>query len=180
MAMIYVVISMVAMLSFCSLAVDWGRVQTGKTEVRRATDAAARVAAAFLPQGAANVRTNAEAVALQNKVDGTGLVIPDSGITIGIWNKNSRTFSSSGSYDNLTTFQAVQVTALRQVPLMFGTVVGRSSCQVTATSVAALMAVQAPISQFVSAQSNLWLAGELQRDAGQPGRQRIFQFRPPL
>jgi hypothetical protein len=160
MAMIYVIISLVAMLSFCSLAVDWGRVQTGKTEIRRAADAAARVAAAFLPQGTANVRTNAEAVALQNKVDGTGLVIPDSGITIGIWNKNTHTFSGTGSYDDVTTFQAVQVTALRQIPLMFGAVVGRSSCQVTATSVAALMAVQAPAQQFISAQSNLWLAGE--------------------
>jgi Putative Tad-like Flp pilus-assembly len=160
MAMIYVIISMVAMMSFCSLAVDWGRVQTGKTEVRRATDAAARVAASFLAQGTATVRTQAEAIALQNKVDGTGLVVPDSGVTIGIWNKNTKVFSSSGSADNVTTFNAVQVTALRQIPLIFGTVVGRSSCQVTATSVAALMTVQAPLSQFVSAQSNLWLSGE--------------------
>ena len=36
-AIIYVVISLVAMLAFCSLAVDLGRVQTSKTELRRAS-----------------------------------------------------------------------------------------------------------------------------------------------
>jgi hypothetical protein len=160
MAMVYVIISLVAMLSFCSLAVDWGRVQTGKTEIRRATDAASRVAAAFLPQGTSSVRTNAEAVALLNKVDGSGLVVPDSGVTIGVWNSSTRTFSSSGTADNVTTFQAVQVYATRQIPLVFGTVIGRSQCEVTATSVAALMAVQPPVTQYVSAHGNPWLAGE--------------------
>jgi Putative Tad-like Flp pilus-assembly len=166
MAMIYVIISMVAMLSFCSLAVDWGRVQTGKTEIRRAADAASRVAAAFLPQGTSLVRSNAEAVALLNKVDGTGLVIPDSGVTIGTWNSSTHAFSTNAVVDNVTIFNAVQVTAQRQIPLMFGTVVGRSSCTVTATSVAALMAVQAPVTDYVSAHGDPWLAGEPKNTLG--------------
>jgi Flp pilus assembly protein TadG len=164
MAMVYVIISMVAMLSFCSLAVDWGRVQTGKTEVRRGTDAAARVAASFLPQEAESatsgpVQTQAITIAGDNKVDGTPLVLTNSSIVNGSWNPSTKVFTANGAYDKVTTYQAVQVTALRQIPLIFGTVVGRSSCQVTATSVAALVAVQST-TQFVSAQSNLWLSGE--------------------
>jgi len=165
MAMVYVIISLVAMLGFCSLAVDWGRVQTGKTEIRRATDAAARVAAAFLPQELESatsgpVQTQAITIAGDNKVDGTPLVLTNSNIVNGSWNPTTKVFTANGAYDAVTTFEAVQVTALRQIPLIFGTVVGRSSCQVTGSSVAALMAVQAPVTQFVSAQSNLWLSGE--------------------
>ncbi len=42
MAFIYIIVALVAMLGFCSFAVDLGRVQTAKTELRRAADAAAR------------------------------------------------------------------------------------------------------------------------------------------
>lgn len=81
-AIIYVLVSMVAMLGFCSFAVDWGRVQTAKTEIRRAADAAARVAAAYLSQespGATSgpVQTQAEGIAKSNRVDGTPLVLAD-------------------------------------------------------------------------------------------------------
>jgi hypothetical protein len=162
MAMIYVVISMVAMLSFCSLAVDWGRVQTSKTEIRRAADSTARVAAAFLPQGNSITRTQAEGVtkAPFNLVDGAALNLADSNIAIGSWNPTTKVFTANAAYDNITTYHAVQVTAQHQVPLMFGTIVGRSNCTVTATSVAALIAVQAPVTDYVSAHGDPWLAGE--------------------
>ena len=84
-AMIYILVSMVAMLGFCSFAVDLGRVQTAKTEIRRGADAAARVAAAYLNQEAKGatsgpVQTQAEQIAFDNKVDGAPLVLADTDV----------------------------------------------------------------------------------------------------
>src|ERR1700722_7996962 len=50
-AIVYVAVCMIATMGLLSLAVDLGRVETAKTELRRATDAAARAALAALPQG---------------------------------------------------------------------------------------------------------------------------------
>ena len=41
-AIIYIIVVLIVMLGFCSFAVDLGRVQTAKTELRRAADAAAQ------------------------------------------------------------------------------------------------------------------------------------------
>ncbi|MGA2441480.1 MAG: TadG family pilus assembly protein, partial [Tepidisphaeraceae bacterium] len=165
-AIIYVIIALIAMLGICSLAVDLGRVQTAKTELRRAADASARAGAACIPQGTSAVRSAAIAIAAQNKCDGANVVLTNSNISVGFWNKSSNTFSTSGSADNVTTFNAVQISALRTkangnpIPLLFGSILGASTCNVTATSVAALVAVSAPITQYVSGHGNPWLAGE--------------------
>src|ERR1700685_4622176 len=88
-AMIYIMVTLVAMLGFCSFAVDLGRVQTAKTEIRRGADGAARVAAAYLSQqkGATRgpLQQQAEAIAADNKVDGTPLVLADSDVLVGSW-----------------------------------------------------------------------------------------------
>jgi Flp pilus assembly protein TadG len=165
-AIIYVIIALIVMLGFCSLAVDLGRVQTAKTELRRAADAAARAGAAYIPQGTSAVQSAAIAIAAQNKCDGASVVLTNSNISVGIWNKSTNTFSTSGTANNTTTFQAVQISALRTkangnpIPLLFGSILGASTCNVTATSVAALVAVSAPITDYVSAHGNPWLAGE--------------------
>ncbi|MGD0463284.1 MAG: TadG family pilus assembly protein [Tepidisphaeraceae bacterium] len=159
-AVIYVLVSMVAMLGFCSFAVDLGRVQAAKTEIRRATDAAARAAVAYLPQGSSNVISNAVKIAKQNNVDGAPLIIPNSNVTIGVWNANTRQFQTSGPIDNVTLFQAVQVTARNHIPLLFGSILGARTCDVTATSTAALISIQKPVTQYVSAHGDPWLAGE--------------------
>jgi hypothetical protein len=164
-AMFYVVCTLIAMMGFCSLAVDLARVQTAKTELRRAADAAARAALAALPQGTSSAQAAAINLAANNKCDGSAVTLSDSNVQIGVWNTSTRTFSSSGTADNITTFQAVQISAGRTkasgngIPLLFGMVVGASSCDIHATSVAALV-VDQQTTQFVSAQSNLWLAGE--------------------
>jgi len=160
---VYVILTLVAMLSFCSLAVDWGRVQTSKTELRRAVDAAARAGAACLPQGLSSIRTEAISIAGSNNVNGAALTLTNSNIQMGIWNKSTGVFSSSGSADNVTTYQAVQVQVPAnqvKIPLLFGTMIGMSTCSVTATSVAALVAEPSTTTQFVSAHGDPWLAGE--------------------
>jgi hypothetical protein len=163
--MFYVVVSLIAMMGFVSLAVDLGRVQTAKTQLRRAVDAAARAGLASLSQGVSAVRTVAVNMAANDKCDGSTVVIPAANVTAGIWNNSTKTFSTTGTADNITTFSAVQVTASRTqaggnpIPLLFGMLVGANTCDVSATSVAALMVTQST-TQFISAQSNIWLAGE--------------------
>jgi Flp pilus assembly protein TadG len=166
MSMLYIVVALVAMLGFCSFAVDLGRVETAKTELRRAADAAARAGAANIPMGSSAVQNAAIAMAAANKCDGASVVISASNVEVGIWNKSSGTFSTSGNADNITTFNAVQISALRTkangnpIPLLFGQILGANTCNVTATSVAALISTTTPITQYVSAHGNPWLAGE--------------------
>jgi Flp pilus assembly protein TadG len=164
--LIYICAALTVMLAFCSLAVDLGRVQTAKTEIRRACDAAARAAAAYAPQGIGQVQSAAVAMGGKNKVDTAYLTINPGDVALGIWNKQTQTFSQSGSPDYVNTFLAVQVIGRRTkangnpIPLMFGALVGANTCDVSATSVAALVAVQAPQHIYVSAHGNPWLAGE--------------------
>ena len=163
--MFYIIVCLVAMMGFVSLAVDLGRVQTAKTELRRATDAAARAAISALPQGTASLQAAAIAMAANNKCDGSAVTLTNANIQSGIWNTSTKTFSTSGTADNLTKFQAVQISANRTkangnaIPLLFGMLVGANSCDVKATSVAALM-VDQQTAQFISAQSDIWLSGE--------------------
>ncbi|MGD0542673.1 MAG: pilus assembly protein TadG-related protein [Tepidisphaeraceae bacterium] len=167
-AIIYVLVSMVAMMGFCSFAVDLGRVQTAKTEIRRAADAAARVAAAYLSQespGATSgpVQTQAEGIAKSNRVDGTPLVLADTNIVTGSWDttRTPPVFTKWGTANPARgIYSAVQVSAVRQIPLLFGSILGARTCNVTATSTAALVSIQAPVIQYVSAHGNPWLAGE--------------------
>jgi hypothetical protein len=112
------------------------------------------------------VRNAAIAIAAENKCDGASVTLTASNVTVGIWNKNTSTFSTSGTADNTTTFNAVQITCLRTkangnpIPLLFGQILGANTCNVDATSVAALISTTAPITQYVSAHGNPWLAGE--------------------
>jgi Flp pilus assembly protein TadG len=178
-AMIYVLVSLVAMLGFCSFAVDLGRVQTAKTEIRRGADAAARVAAAYLsqqPSGSTSgiVQQKAEAIAQSNKVDGSPLILNDSNVVIGTWDttRTPPAFTQGGSPNPLNgIYSAVQVSTSRTIPLLFGSILGARTCNVTAQSTAALVAVQKPITQFVSAHGNPWLAGATAgTTASQPDR----------
>ena len=59
-SLVYLSVTMVTLIAFCSLGVDVARVQTVKTELRRAADAAARYAVTGLPDGVQ--RTQAYAV----------------------------------------------------------------------------------------------------------------------
>lgn len=70
------ILAIVAMTTMCmiiSLAVDLGRAQLAKTQLRAAADAAARYGARGFSNNSVN--SNAKAAALQNLVDGTGLVL---------------------------------------------------------------------------------------------------------
>jgi Flp pilus assembly protein TadG len=163
---IYVAIMMVAMVGFCSLAVDLGRVQTAKTQLRCAVDAAARAAVCCLAQSSSAAQAAAIAIAAQNQVDGTALTLTNSNVVTGSWNPTTQTFTSGGVADNVTTYSAVKVTASRSkaggnaIPLMFGIVIGMPTCDVNASAVGALIYQSNSTTQYVSANGNPWLAGE--------------------
>jgi Flp pilus assembly protein TadG len=135
MALVYTIIFLGALTGFVSLAVDYGRAEMDKTELRSAVDAAARYAVVGLQTNSATAISNAQAVAAQNTVDTGSLVLLSSDVVVGTW--ASGTFSSGGSSPN-----AVQVTGYRTaargtgVPLIWGQVFGVNTVNLTATSIA--------------------------------------------
>jgi Flp pilus assembly protein TadG len=166
MAVIYIVIAMTAFLGIVSLAVDLGRVETAKTELRRATDAGARAAIAVVSQGTSAAQNAAIAMAGKNKCDGSFVTLTASNVSVGVWNTRTRSFIAGGTADNVTTFTAVQVYGYRTranrnpIPLLFGQILGASTCDVKTVSVAALVAVNQVTTQSIWATSNPWLSGE--------------------
>jgi hypothetical protein len=163
-ALIYITVSMVAMMGFCSLAVDLGRVQAAKTELHTGADAAARYGALGLSNiiyGTSAASNNAIAVAAQNLVDGSPLVLTSSDVQTGIWSTATHTFTANS---NPTLCNAVQVTAHRTaargtaIPLLFATLIGQSSCDINVTSVA-MVTNGASASYTIPATSNPFLAG---------------------
>ena len=137
-ALIYTMVAMVAFCGIVSLGVDLAHVQTTKTELQLAADAAARAAASHLLTSNSNAQAAAIAAAAGNKADGSAVVLVNADVEIGNWNSTSKKFKTSG------TQNAIRVTAARTsakgnaVPLMFTRLLGRSSCDVTAVAVAAL------------------------------------------
>jgi Flp pilus assembly protein TadG len=142
LAMIYAVIAMVCLCAFVSLAVDLGRVQLAKTELMRAADAAARAAATELSKGSnlTTIQNAAVNIANANKCDGSAIVLNTAtDIEFGTWDPNAESFTALGTY---TSGNAVRVTARRTnatsnaIPLAYGRVVGRATCDVRASAIA--------------------------------------------
>jgi hypothetical protein len=128
LSLIWVTVFMTGLCVIASLAVDFGRYQVVKNELRRAADAAARAAASAIssPTGA---RQLAYDYALQNKADGQPVVLdkaPDGAgdIIFGNWDATTRTFKPlTGTGEG--TGNAVKVFARRlasrgtAIPLVF-------------------------------------------------------------
>ncbi|HEY8666798.1 MAG TPA: pilus assembly protein TadG-related protein [Tepidisphaeraceae bacterium] len=133
--MIYTLVVMVALLGFCSLAVDYGHVQLVKTELLRAADAASRAGAAALQGGISNSQQAAVQTAAANSADGTPVSINAAqDIEIGYWNGSSFVANSSSASN------AVRVTVRRTaasgsgVKLALAGMLELRSCDVTARS----------------------------------------------
>jgi Flp pilus assembly protein TadG len=133
--LVYIAIAMGAMLAMISLGVDFGRVQVAKTQLQRAADAAALYGATGASDG--TYATKAIDAANDNNVDGTPLVLLNSDVQAITWNSGTGTYSIGGASPN-----GVLVTAHRMasrstaIPLMFGKLIGMSSCNIHATAVA--------------------------------------------
>jgi len=132
-SLIWTTVTLTVLAGFCSLGVDWGRVQLVKTELRRTADAAVRYAAPAMAQGIDAVRARAKDVADDNLADGKPVILADSDIEHGHWVSGTRTFVPNG-----IPADAVRVTARRSgadaVPLMFARILGRHSVNVSASA----------------------------------------------
>lgn len=157
MVLIYTMVALVALMGLASLAVDYARVRLVKTQLTGAAVAAARAAVVEIPDGKADVKTTAVAVGQKNYADGVQVTIKKADVILGVWNSTSNTFTATNNNAN-----AVQVTAKRKsgygggVPLLFGSVVGRSTCDVNVTVIATLTGTS-PVR--VPGTANPWLAG---------------------
>jgi hypothetical protein len=141
-AFVYALVVLVVMLAFCSLGVDYGRVQLVKTELQRGADAAVRAAAAQLANGIPAAQNAAVSLAAANKSDEQPITVDANlDVEFGSWDSGTKSFTvlSGASRSNAN---AVRVTCRRiasrnnAVPLMFARVIGRNTCDVSASAVA--------------------------------------------
>jgi Flp pilus assembly protein TadG len=133
-SIVYISAVMLVLLGFCSFAVDVARVQTAKTELERATDAAARAAALALSQSSSisAIQSAAYSVANANKADGNPVVIDSVNNVVFLnWPSTTPLTGSARSSAN-----AIQVSAGYQVPTLFAMALGRSAATIHATSIA--------------------------------------------
>ena len=132
--LIYSIVILLALTAVASLALDYGRVQMVKTQLRAAADAAARAAAHDVPFDQGLAKADAVAYAQKNLADGTPVVLDPSDITIGYRDTTARTFAAT--VPSGKTANAVQVFARRLksrnngVPLIMANVLGFGSCNV--------------------------------------------------
>jgi Flp pilus assembly protein TadG len=162
--LIYIAVVLVAMVLFCSLATDYGRVQLAKTEMRRATDSAARAGAAGICTDASTAIAIAKQYAVANNVDGQPLVLNgNTDIEFGKWNRQTMAFTTS-SASTYPTINAIHITARRTkatdnpIPLVWAPIVGVNSCNLTVESVA-MVVPEVNVDQYISATANPFLAG---------------------
>jgi len=163
MGLIYMVLILVALMGIASLAVDIGRVQVAKTQLRSAADAAARYGAAELPNGVSAVQTAAKDAANDNTADGTTVTILNSDVEFGTWSTTARTFTvlTGAARSNAN---AIRVTTRRTaatgtaIPLTFAKVIGKTTQDITAQSIVMYSAAY-NVSLNVPATSCPWLAG---------------------
>jgi len=168
--LIYVAVMMTALCAFASLAVDYGRVQLCKTELRRAADAAARAGAAGLATSPAAAQALALQYASLNMADGipVALDITQGDIQLGSW-VTDPTGKVAPHFQVLTgnatlNANAVCVTAHRAasrgtaLPLLFAQLLGSYSCDVTGVSIAQYIPA-VNVNQDIPATANPFLSG---------------------
>lgn len=160
---IYLVVYLVVLSAFCSLAVDLGRVQLAKTELRRAADGAARAAAAGLLTNPDQAISLARQFANLNNVDGVPLNLESQDIQLGRWDAKTRVFTNLTGGD-LSRANAVRIIARRSnsrgngIPMLFASLLGFHSCNISAESIAVVIP-PTDVDQYVPATANPFLSG---------------------
>jgi Flp pilus assembly protein TadG len=133
---------MIVFVALASFAIDVAHVRVVKSELQTAADAAARAACVALPNGTAAASSAAVSAAAANSADGYAVTLnPSTDITFGIWDPTAQTFTpATGSA--AANANAVQIVPVRStakgnpVSLAFASVLGISSCDVSASGTA--------------------------------------------
>src|SRR5205814_6158621 len=140
--MIYAIIIMVALCAICSFAVDYGRVQLVKTQLRAAADASALAPAQQLLSDINAAPAVAASIARANLADGNPVILdPTADVEIGSWDATTRSFTPLSGSARIGA-KACRITARRTatrgnaIDLPFAKFVGKQYCDVTASAVA--------------------------------------------
>jgi Flp pilus assembly protein TadG len=127
---------MIVMLGFVAFGIDVGYMTVVKTQLQVAADSAAMAAAANMGGTQTNMVSAAQQYAGYHKAGGSTVGLTSSDIQYGIWDSNTRTFSSSSQMGN-----AIKVTARRDDTTgsnktFFGRIFGVNSFNISASAVA--------------------------------------------
>jgi Flp pilus assembly protein TadG len=131
---------MTVLSGMSALAVDVGRAQLVKAELRRATDAAARAGAQSVVVGSTAAVLSAKTYAQLNKVDGLTLADGQLDIQAGYWNTSTKTFSATVPTGQ--SLNAVRVRGYRTatrgggVATTFGQLLGMRAIDIQTESIA--------------------------------------------
>ena len=164
--LIYSLFLMTIMMGFISFGVDFGRMETVKTEMQRGADGVARGALQlYVTYGSGIAVAYAPLLAGQsyNPVDSKSGVAPTVTITWGSWDNSAKVFTAGG-----TSPVAVKVVVSRTAatgnsipltfPLMNGLTSVKKTCDVWAQAIAVLDG-SATANSTVTGQGDPWLAG---------------------
>lgn len=167
--LIYATFALIALSAVSSLAVDWGRVQLVKSELRAAADAAACAAVLQVDGGVDTAIAIAKAAAAENVVDGAPLVLTDADIEFGEWDEDTQAFTVLTGTDRADA-DAIRIRAVRSngrgnaVPLLFGAFIGRSKQDVEVYAIASYSNQSADgfapaVAKSVTGKASPWNAG---------------------
>ena len=187
----YMTFAMIVLCGFCSFAVDLGRVQVTKAELRRAADSASRAAAAELPNLPSAIFF-AMKYANSNMADGTPIKMdPIADIEFGKWDTKKATFTKlTGFAAHQRQLRARHAAPHRQARQRRAVALRQDhrqdKCDVTAESYAMLIP-KIDVNQNVPGTANPFLAGmpagsiaSHQQPAQQPGLRRHAQQSAPV
>jgi Flp pilus assembly protein TadG len=140
--MVYTIAVMAVILGFGSFAMDYGRVQLAKTQLRVAADSAARAAAPALGS-ITNVQDLAAQYAALNTCDGLTVTIDKTtDVEFLAWDTTTRTYTVLAGAAR-TTADAVRVTCKRTgangVPLLLTRTFGMNTFDVKASAIVAMI-----------------------------------------
>jgi Flp pilus assembly protein TadG len=163
-AIVYMAVFMPIALGIAALAVDFGRIESAKSELQATTDAAARYAASAMKTtsaaGASVAAANASAVFAQNLVDGAAAPFdPNTDIVLGIWTPATKTFvpATLAAGANAVRLQTkLALGGAGRPPLAFSAALGMKA-MIHATSIVMMNGRAA--SGNVTGKGNPWLAG---------------------
>jgi len=140
--LVYVTVGLLVFLGLVSLGVDVGHVWLAREQLQQAADAAARYGMQGLASDWQTAQNNAIQAATDNTVDGVAVNIDSSDIALGVWDPSVHTFTVlTGSARSGAN--AIRVTINRTaangngVPLLFGSIIGKPTCDVHVVSIAA-------------------------------------------
>ena len=136
----YVAVAMTAFAGFVSLAVDWGHVRYVKTQLQGAADAGARHGAVALLSDYTQAASAAATAAGYNTADAAPVSISQTAdVQLGTWHNSTFTLltgTAAARANAIRVYARHTVAAGNPVQLSFASLVGKSTCDVSASAIA--------------------------------------------